>query len=391
MTDDKMKARVLIMQPEIFCNGGAERQIAFLANYLVTHDYPVTILTTTAVEDFIDSLHIDVNLIQAVNYENMKNVYNAIESYYQVINPHNHPIELFVNKNSNVIWQCNEPPISVLRGGDLEPEQVEFVNRAVDKVFVITDFEKNRFKEVYGMEAEVNYPGITFFPDQNKDFEVCDEFDLIGKFVILQTGMLTFTKNQVKSVEIFAEVKQDIEDAVLVLAGHDDSDYKWEVLQKIQELGLEDDVIMTGFLPEDEQIRDLYAVASVHIAPVDSQGGWMTSFQASMMGVPSIVSLQFTARKLAEEKELCFVEDVDDFADKIIDIHDNYIEYAKIANRHGKNVLNALSWDKFCENYAKAIDELYSERDHEDEDCPWLIENQKGVMCENCNSCDNNK
>jgi glycosyltransferase involved in cell wall biosynthesis len=355
-----MKAKILVINPQFYVYGGAERQIMRLCNYLTDRNYSVTLLTTSVCDELRRDLK-ETRLIVAKDMNELSSIAKAIVSKYDIINPHNHPAEFATMPyRTPIVWQSNEPPIAILNGGDIPEEEKKLVKMYVNKAVVITDFEQERFEKIYGFKPEVNYPGVTHFPEfDEKRPAPIDRFNLKNNFVLLQVGMFTFTKNQVKTVEIFSEVKKRIPNAKLVLVGYDKLPYKYEVDNKINELGLQDDVLTFGYINDDKDIRDLYHFSHIQIAPVGSQGGWMTCLQSTLVGKPFITSKEFVAKKLVEENNLGVIEDVDKFADKIVEMHDNYEKYSKDAVKAGEWIKENLTWDKFCERYSKIFDDAY--------------------------------
>jgi len=360
-----MKAKILIINPEFYVYGGAERQIVFLANWLTDHNYSTTLLTSGNIVPELRRDLKETRIISSPSRQEMFAIAQNICKKFNIINPHNHPAELMtIPYKTPVVWQCNEPPIQILEGGDIPDIEKDAVRKYVNKAVVISDFEKERFKKVYGFEPIVNYPGLTSFPRFGRGWtKPKDRFGLKKNFVLIQAGMYTFTKNQIKTVEIFADVKKKIPNAKLVLIGYDKLPYKFEVDSKINELGLGDDVITLGYLKDDREMRDLYHMAKIHIAPVrEHQGGWMTHFQALMVGRPAIISSDFTAKTLAEKHNLGTVIDVDDFAKEIIKIHDNYEKYKKDAEKAGKWLKENITWKRFCEKYGEIFDEVWEDK-----------------------------
>ena len=263
-----MKAKIMLIQPNIFVYGGAERQIVEEANWLTDHNYQVTIMTTEAVQQFKESLK-EAKVFEAGSFENLVNYCRAYCNKFQIYHPHNHPAELFLHPKNAMpnVWQHNEANEVVLRGGKLDSNEVDAVKSNVTKAVVISDYEKLRFKSVYGFEPIVNYPGVDYNYFSDTSTPIHDKFGLKDNFVVLECGYITWTKNQLKTVEVFNEIKKSIPKAKLVLAGYDKDPYSESVKKKINELKLDNDVLITGYLDGDKDIRDLMRIASLHLLP----------------------------------------------------------------------------------------------------------------------------
>jgi glycosyltransferase involved in cell wall biosynthesis len=358
-----MKAKILMINPEMYVYGGAERQLVKLCNYLTEHDYLVTLLSWGKMADEVRRDLKETRIIVTPNIQDAVQVAQAIAPEYNIINPHNHPAEYFsIPRRTPIVWQCNEPPIQILSGVDIPEHEKAAVKEFIRNVVVITDFDKERFKKYYDMDAIINYPGVPEFQPYTDERPVpIDRFGLKGKFVMLQVGMFTFTKNQVKTVEIFNEVKKKIPDAKLVLVGFA-TDYKDRVDEKINELKLQNDVITLDYLKDDRDIRDIYHFASIHVAPVESQGAWMTSLQSTLAGIPFIVSDKFVASKLVKEHNLGFMAPIDRFAEDIVAIYNNYDQAKDEAIIAGEWIKNNLTWDRFCKQYCEIFDGIYEDK-----------------------------
>ena len=359
-TFDDMKPSVMIVEPSITFFGGAERQIAQLANYLVFHDYPLCIFTSYAMQEFKDNLIQGVRLMECGNEQELYKTVNAYAHKFEIVNPHNHPAELYFayQLKPTKVWQCNEPPTSVLEGKPLDPNERAFVERTTKKAVVISDFDWARFRKIYGFTPIVNYPGVRydFF---SQDVKVRNTLNMKGNFVITQIGTFTWTKNQLKTVEIFAEVKKQIENAKLVLMGHGfDSPYGVKVWQRIQELQLEDDILVTDFLCGDTNTLNVYKQSSVFINPILDQGGWATTFEALCAGVPTIVSEGFLAQNLVKEHKLGIVLPIEQFVEGILRVNANLQAEHEQTIEKAKWIRDNLTWELFGKKYEEIFDEV---------------------------------
>jgi glycosyltransferase involved in cell wall biosynthesis len=355
-----MKPRILICNPSISFFGGAERQIAQLANYLAFHDYPIAIFTTFAIQEFKDNLIQGVRLMEFGNEQALMQATNTYAHKFEIVNPHNHPSELYLayQLKATKVWQCNEPPTSVLEGKPLAENERVFVERTTKKAVVISDFDWARFRKIYGFTPVVNYPGVRydFF---SAPIKVRNTLNMKGNFVITQIGTFTWTKNQLATVGIFAEVKKQIENAKLVLIGHGfNSPYGAKVWQKIEQLHLEDDVIINDFLEGDASIQNVYKQSSVFINPIIDQGGWATTFEAMCAGVPTIVSEGFPAANLVKNNNLGAVLPIEKFAEGICNVASNLQAEQQKTVENAKWIRDNLTWENFGKKYEEVFEEV---------------------------------
>ena len=91
-----MKPKILIVNPHFNLYGGAERQVVELANHLTNKNYKVTIFTTYACPEFKQNLK-EARMFECGNEQTLSNYCNAFSHKFDVVNPHNHPSELYFN------------------------------------------------------------------------------------------------------------------------------------------------------------------------------------------------------------------------------------------------------------------------------------------------------
>lgn len=351
--------RIMIVNPHFNFLGGAERQIVELSNHLVKNNYRVTIFTTTACPEFKNNLK-ESRIVECQTEQNLMEYVNIFSHKFDIVNPHNHPTELYFSYPTKVkkVWQCNEPPTYVLEGKPIDPMEKEYIRRTVQKAFVISDYDRYRFLKIFDFEPVINYPGVRYKYFSEK-VKVRNTLNMKDNFVLTQVGAFTWTKNQTKSVEILAQVKKDIPNAKLVLVGFGyNSPYGQEVDKKIFELGLEDDVFINGGFIDDVSMRNIYNQTSVFISPVLEQGGWATIFEAISAGVPTVVSEKFVAQNLIKDNNLGKLSpvDVEEFTNRILYIQDNLKRIKEETEENAKWLGVNLTWKKFGDKYMEIFE-----------------------------------
>lgn len=349
----------MIVPPEVKVFGGAERLIVELANYLTNHNYPIAIFTTFAVPEFKQKLQ-EARILECQTEQNLIEHINMFAHKFEIVNPHNHPAPFYFNYPLKPIkvWQCNEPPGYVLEGNSVNPVERNYIVRTCKKVVVLGSYDRYRFQKIYGITPVVNYLGIDY-DFYSQDVKVKHTLNMKDNFVITQVAYFTWTKNQVKTVEIFSEVKKQIPNAKLVLVGYDVSDYTKQVEQKVAELGLEDEVYMSGFINSSEQLRNLYKQSSVFVMPILSQGGWISTFEAISSGVPTIVSEDFVGSNLIQEHGLGSVVPLqtETFIKKILEVHDNLQNEQQKTTEAARWIGQNLTWENFGKRYEEIFEE----------------------------------
>jgi len=337
----RRKMKILIVNPSCWIYGGAERVIVELANWLTEHHHSVTLLTTQISKEMLEDLK-NTRMVIAESFGDLHDFIQNAAHEFDVINVHNEPGYLSVfPKKRNVVWSCNEPP-------HLEhpnPTDVELECVRNFKVVVADQFNADRFEKLYNIKPKIIPYGIDYdFYSGEVDVEKCDkimeEYNIDYGFNILQVGFLADTKNQLRTIEIFKKVKDNIPEAKLILAGQPVKEYAEEVRKKVAEYGLLQDVIITNFV-DRETIKCLYNISNVALFPIKSQGGWLSVFEAMSAGVPVFVSEEATCSSMLRENGIGTVCKTDEeFVEALSrDTADNAQEWVK----------ENLTWDKYCE------------------------------------------
>ena len=124
-----------------------------------------------------------------------------------------------------------------------------------------------------------------------------DKFDMTkyqpkphNDIVLLNIGTFSVHKNQLFAVEVFSELKKLRDNVRLVLIGRGE-DYKQNVLKRIRELGLQDDV---NLKPHDSDIPHEMADADLFLLPSNFEGLPVTAIEAQSMGLKCFISSSVT-------------------------------------------------------------------------------------------------
>ena len=349
--------KVLIIHPSFYTNGGAEKVIVRLANYLTEHHIPNTILTTEMCGEVRSQLF-ETRLLLCKDFNEMSYVLQQIKNDFDVINIHNSPCELMsFGIKIPTVWCCNEPPEEWLRTKCLSRRQIEIVKKFIKKVIVADQYNKERFEKIYEKFAEVIPYGIDheFFKEGNAE-SFKNKYGLKDEFVISQVGWVHPRKNQERTIEIFRMVKQKLPNAKLFLAGNQNYEYKKELDVYIKNYGLEDDVVFTGFISQEE-VRDLIHASDVVLHPIRDQGGWLTVFDVMSAAKPVLVSDEATCSSLLKENELGWVCNNNlEFIKVISEISEG--KYKEVLLEDQKWVKENLSWKNYCDKMIESFKEV---------------------------------
>jgi len=327
--------KILIVQPSLWVYGGAERVIVKLANYLTDKHHNVSIICYQICDEVKKDLK-EARIIECNDLEHMSYFLQEIIPDFDVINIHNEPGYLMVYpRKCKVVWMCNEPPHLH------KPEPSELEKQAVKnfKVIVADKFNKERIDKLYNLNSKIINYGIDydFF---SKDLKV-EKFE---DFTLIQVGWIADTKNQLRTIEIFKELKKKIP-AQLKLVGKKTEPYFSELKKKIEEYGLMGNIEFIEFT-DREKVRELYQKSHVAIFPIKSQGGWLSVFEAMSAGLPVFVSEEATCSSILKENKIgCVCKENKDFIEKLLTFKEDNSGWVK----------ENLTWDKFCEEMEKEL------------------------------------
>lgn len=166
-------------------------------------------------------------------------------------------------------------------------------------------FTKNAFHNKGMVLPNVIDPNL-FAYSQTKRKRIRDEFKIReASTVVGQVGHLTAAKNQKFLIDFFAEYKKLHPDSVLLLVG--DGERKEQLQQQIAELGLQNDVYLTGTRSD---IGDLLSAMDVYVCTSTNEGFGITLLEAAANGLRIVVKKGVL---VAELKSVLSYKDVDDF------------------------------------------------------------------------------
>jgi glycosyltransferase involved in cell wall biosynthesis len=203
----------------------------------------------------------------------------------------------FALKNAKIIISVSE---------FTKQEMVEFYKADAGKIKVV----KNGFNNQ--LYRPIN--------DQEKIKQVLSKYDITAPY-IFYAGRLEKKKNTAKLVEAYAIMRQKFGNIKhkLVLVGKAGLGFD-EVKYVINEFDIEDDVIITGWVPE-EDMPYIYNGASLFVFPSFYEGFGIPLLEAMASGVPIAASNTASIPEIAKNSALLFdPEDKDDMAGKMAKI-----------------------------------------------------------------------
>lgn len=115
--------------------------------------------------------------------------------------------------------------------------------------------------------------------------EIRREFSLENKLVVGHVGRFHRQKNHLYLLEVFAKIRKQREDAVLLLVGT--GDLESQIRDRINEMGLADAVIFTGLRFD---IPQLLSAMDVFVFPSFHEGMPNTVIEAQATGLPCVIA-----------------------------------------------------------------------------------------------------
>jgi NDP-sugar pyrophosphorylase family protein len=377
----KSKPKVLIVHNQMKYYGGGELLIVELANELTKRGIKNDILALSSSKEVERNL-LNTEVMIAKNninlnppgYKNMQDILNAIKVFrkklreikdnYDIINFHDFPVTWTLwPRKKPAVWFMNNPPnlYSKPDAGfllkTLNKVRIWFdkfiVKHSIDIITVAEDLNRSRAKQRYKKEATLIDFGIAynFFSKGNANRAI-KKFNLKGKFVLVQSGILCGVKNQLESIKTIAKVKDKIPNILLVFTGKEDKDYKKKLVDYIKEKKLEKYILFAGYLKTRNELRDLYKAADIGLFPIKKQGGVLAPLEALCAKIPIIVSEEIETAPLIKKNNLGIV--TKNYAKAIIEIYGEKDKFKKISTKGALFVKNNLSWKSFTDKMIEA-------------------------------------
>ncbi len=176
-------------------------------------------------------------------------------------------------------------------------------------------------------KIEVIYNGVsdnfTLIEDPKIFQKTLNKYKIKKEF-LLYTGVWRYHKNLPRLIEAFGILRQQKNlDIELVITGKPDPDYP-ETKEKVKELHLENDVIFTGLIEENELIH-LYNAANIYVFPSLYEGFGLPPLEAMKCGTPVVASNTSSIPEICGQGNAVFFDPykVEDIADKIEKVYED--------------------------------------------------------------------
>lgn len=196
--------------------------------------------------------------------------------------------------------------------------------RSADQIISVSQYTKNKLVELQGLDPEK----IIVLPNcLDPYFELPQTFQkpgyLLERYGIgpKQKVLLTISRLNIHEgykgydhvLECIPRLLQEYPDLKYILAGKSDAAEKQRIVAIIQSLGIENHVILPGFVP-DEELADHYQVADVFVMPSKKEGFGIVFIEAMACGTPAIGGNTDGSPEALKPGELGYVVDPEDVA-----------------------------------------------------------------------------
>jgi glycosyltransferase involved in cell wall biosynthesis len=240
-----------------------------------------------------------------------------------------------------------------------------FALKRAKEIIAVSDFTKKEILDIYGdyeKKIKVVYNGYNSslygkIDNKEKIKEVLNKYGIEEPY-LFYVGRLEKKKNTPFLIDAYALLKEynkEIKEK-LVLAGNASFGYD-EVEYTIREYGLEDDVIVTGWVDE-EDMPYLYNGASAFVFPSKHEGFGIPLLQAMACEAPIVCSDIPVLKEIAEDSAFYFNPNKrEDLADKIKIILKDDKKRREYIEKGKKRVRN-FSWEKCAKDTLDVLNEI---------------------------------
>jgi len=145
-----------------------------------------------------------------------------------------------------------------------------------------------------------------------------EEMGLENEKIILHVGRVVKEKNLDLMIDAAPRVLDIFPDAVFVIVG--EGPYADKLKEKIEERGLKQSFVLTGFL-EDEKLPDYYKAADIFAFPSKYETQGIVALEAMAAGLPVVAARVRALPEIVEDGKCGFLfdaDDAEDFAEKMV-------------------------------------------------------------------------
>ncbi|MEW6329632.1 MAG: glycosyltransferase family 4 protein, partial [Candidatus Micrarchaeota archaeon] len=258
----------------------------------------------------------------------------------------------------------NKPLVSTVHSTEYDraPYPWEFILnieriglKAADRVITVSNRMRSQLVERFGADESkirVIYNGVdaTRFAQRMPG-------ETRGKRVLF-LGRLTDQKGPVQFLHAAKKVVEKEPEVRFIMAG-DGPMLSYLISLSIQ-LGLQNNVVFTGYLPE-EQLRRAYSMCDVYVMPSISEPFGITALEAMASGTPIIVSKSSGVAEITNHCLKVDFWDIDEMANKMIALL-RYEPLGSEMSRSGLAEVRNFTWERTAEQTIGVYRELVGDK-----------------------------
>lgn len=235
--------------------------------------------------------------------------------------------------------------------------------KKADCIITISNSTKNDLKHLKVDAGKIKVIHLAadekFQPlDKEKIQTFKTKYNLNFRF-LLYIGTLEPRKNIPTLIQAFSNLKKKhVLPHKLVIAGKKGWKYK-SIFELIEKLNLQDDVIFTGYVP-DEDLPALYNAADLFVFPSLYEGFGLPPLEAMACGCPVITSNTSSLPEVVGDAGIMIDPyDVDGLAEAIYNVLTN-MELKEDMVKKGLERAKMFSWEKTAKETLKVYEEVYN-------------------------------
>jgi len=210
-----------------------------------------------------------------------------------------------------------------------------------DRIIAVSDYTKKLLMKHYGIpEHKIDVVHNAVKPNfhtyhKSHNIKKDDQIVLFLGRMTMQKGPDYFLQMAKKVLEVKNKVK-------FIMAGS--GDMMEQVVRMAVDLGIERNVLFSGFLKGDE-VEQAYAHADLYVMPSVSEPFGITPLEAIKNGAPVLISKQSGVSEVIKNALLVDFWDIDEMANQVISVL-NYPALHSTLQEHGAREVERMSWNK---------------------------------------------
>ena len=244
---------------------------------------------------------------------------------------------------------------------------IKSISYFCDKVVVETSEGTNALLDFYNLREDkvelIHFLGMPInFKMLNSQKKDKLQKKFLNKKIVLSFGFISPRKGQMFAIQSFAKIASKIPNHVLVIAGKPSDGFEWyykELQKEVKSLHLEDRIIFSGFLDE-EDVEVLFEMAEIALFVYKQfSSSPSTVVYAIKHKVPCIVSNISPFYEIFGDKGALYVEseDVDELSNTMLKLV-NESSLMNELKHQTANLTTKYTWEKVAENHLKLYDRL---------------------------------